>query len=168
MYFQGFEAHRWVDLVEIYLLDPSKSFAFDFWESTFAHARANNTAGLPGLRICNFGILGPLCVFGVFPRLRGPQVGRSCRDLSIGPLEKLRLRLSAAHFCISPHSNNTAGAPALRTWNFGILDILCVFDVFPRLRGPQMGRSCRDLSIGLLEKLRLRFSAAHFCIYPHK
>ena len=98
-----FEAHRWVDLVEIYPLDPSKSFAFDIWESTFAHARANNTAAAPALRIGNFVIWDTLCVFDVFPRLRGPQMGRSCRDLSIGPLEKLRLRLLGKHFCTCPH-----------------------------------------------------------------
>ena len=94
-----FEAHRWVDLVEIYPLDPSKSFAFDFWESTFAHARANNTAAAPALRIGNLGILDTLWVFHVFPRLRGRQISKSCRDRSIRPLEKLRLRLLRKQFC---------------------------------------------------------------------
>jgi len=49
VYFQGFEAHRWVDLVEIYPLDPSKSFAFNFWESTFAYTRTSNLATLDNL-----------------------------------------------------------------------------------------------------------------------
>ncbi len=53
MCFQGFEAHRWVDLVEIYPLDPSNSFAFDLWENPFAHARTNITAGKPASGIGN-------------------------------------------------------------------------------------------------------------------
>ena len=49
MYFQGFEAYRWVDLVEIYPLDPSKSFAFDFRQHTFAYTRTSNLATLDNL-----------------------------------------------------------------------------------------------------------------------
>ena len=95
-----FEAYRWVDLVDVYPLDPSNSFALDFRQNTFALPRSKNTAGALALGIGNLVILDFLCAFDGFPRLRGPRMGRSCRDLSSGLLEKLRLRFSAKHFCI--------------------------------------------------------------------
>ena len=49
MNFRGFKAHSWVDLVEIYPLDPSKSFAFDFRQHTFAYTRTSNLATLDNL-----------------------------------------------------------------------------------------------------------------------
>ena len=66
MYFQGFEAHGWVDLVDIYALDLSNSLDFHFRQTTLAHPRSNNTAGAPALGTGTFGILDNLCVFNVF------------------------------------------------------------------------------------------------------
>ena len=65
MYFYGFEAYRWVDLVEIYPLDPSNSFAFDFGQCTFAHPRWNSIAKQPALRTGDLRMRDYLCVFNV-------------------------------------------------------------------------------------------------------
>ncbi len=46
----------------------------------------------------------------MFARLRRLRIARSCRDLSIQPLETLRLRFSAPHFCIPLRASQTRSA----------------------------------------------------------
>ena len=46
----------------------------------------------------------------MFARLRRLRIARSCRDLSIQPLETLRLRLPAPHFCIPPRASHARSA----------------------------------------------------------
>ena len=102
-----FEGCGSLDLSEIYQFSPSKRCAFDFRHPTFAYPRARHTPGAPALRTWNLGLLDILCFFAVFAPLRRMRIARSRRDLSIQPLETLRLRLPAPHFCVpTPESHS--------------------------------------------------------------
>ena len=141
-----FEGCGSLDLAEIYQFSLSKRCAFDFRHLTFAYPPPNHTAGAPAVRTWILVLLDILCVFAVFAPLRRMRIARSRRDLSIQPLETLRLGFRHPTFAY-PRARHTPGAPALRTCILGLLDLLRLFALFTSsapLRKRRIARSSQN------------------------